>query len=273
MARPRFEGLWSKWLLLPCWMIQMGGSIAFGISGVLLLLTAAYSEQLGEVTFYGYDMQDVITLARAEGAVVLAFSVLTFLFCLVEIVLYATRILNPAVVLAFACLKTLGWAAMIVVDVVAVGRDAGFPWSNFILSLALLVTALVQVSPMRASRQHPSTKNFDTNLCVLPFLQLCVSAKYTHHQRLAARDRGQYEKAGDVEAAGFAHANGNYIQVSTPKQQPFQQQDTEYRSPSPEDLAGARRDEMAASPLFNNRDYDSTPVVGARRTPGAAFFG
>ncbi|KAK7961760.1 uncharacterized protein PG986_002585 [Apiospora aurea] len=246
MARSRIEGLWSKWLLLPCWMIQMGGSIAFGISGVLLLITAAYSEQLGEVTFYGYDMRDVVALARAEGAIVLAFSVLTFLFCLVEIVLYATRVLNPAVVLAFACLKALGWAAMIAVDVVAVRRGAGFPWPNFILSLALLVTALVQ---------------------------LCVSAKYTHHQRLAARDRGQYEKAGDVEAAaGFPHANGNFVQVSTPKQQPFQQQDTEYRSPSPEDQAGAHRDEMAASPLFNNRDYDSTPV-GARRAPGAAFFG
>ncbi|KAK8016937.1 hypothetical protein PG993_015126 [Apiospora rasikravindrae] len=247
MAFPRFEGLWSKWLLLPCWIIQMGGSIVFGISGALLLIAATYSEQVGTYTVYGYDMQDIIDLVRATGAVVLAFAVMTFLFCLVEIALYATRVLNPAVVLAFACFKALGWAAMIALDIFAAVRGSGFSWPNFILSFALLTTALVQ---------------------------LFVSAKYVHHQRLAARDRGQYEKAGAVEAGSY-HPSGNYTQVSTPKQQQqqqFQQQDTEYRSPSPEDLAGGRRDDMSASPLFSDRDHDSV-VVGARRAPGASFIG
>lgn len=157
MARSRFEGLWSKWLLLPCWMVQMGGSIIFGISGSILLIGAVYgdqiSDELGGDDFYGYSTKELATWLRITGAVVLAFALMTFLFCVIEIVLYATRILNPAVVLAFACLKASGWAVMVVLDIATVSQGTHFPWPNFILAAVLLVTALLQVSTSILSHQ------------------------------------------------------------------------------------------------------------------------
>ena len=64
MARPRFEGLWSKWLLLPCWMVQMGASIIFVIAGAILLIGAEYTEQMGNDSFNGYSMKDLAQLVR-----------------------------------------------------------------------------------------------------------------------------------------------------------------------------------------------------------------
>ncbi|KAK8064543.1 hypothetical protein PG994_007181 [Apiospora phragmitis] len=230
MARPRCEGLWSKWILLPCWMIQMGGSIVFGIAGAILLIGAAYADQIDQSSseFYGYSLEDMAQLVRVTGAVTLAFAAMTFVFCVAEIVLYATHILNPVVVLVFACLKALAWAVMVILNVATAARGAEFPWLNFILSVMLLAAACVQ---------------------------LIFGARYTHHQRhqhLASHDRGHYEKAGGpaggVVEAGFHHP-GNYTLVSGPKQQ-LQQRDTEYRSPSPEDLG---RDD-AAAPLYSNQD-------------------
>ncbi|KAK7914003.1 hypothetical protein PG985_011706 [Apiospora marii] len=253
MARSRYEGLWSKWLLLPCWMVQMGGSIIFGISGAILLIGAVYGDQLGDELgddgndFYGYSLNALAKWLRVTGAVVLAFALMTFLFCVVEIVLFATRRLNPAVVLAFSCFKASGWAVMVVLDIATVSQGARFPWPNFILSAVLLMTAL---------------------------LQLIVSAKYTHHQRLVARDRGHYEKTGasavGIEAGFYQPANGNHTHVSSgPKGQQVQQQDTEYRSPSPDDLLVAGNRDETTAPLFGNRD-DEAGVE--RRQPPPSYY-
>ncbi|KAK8072911.1 hypothetical protein PG996_006259 [Apiospora saccharicola] len=251
MARSKYEDLWSKWLLLPCWMVQMGGSIIFGISGAILLIGAVYGDQLSDELgdgndFYGYSPKELAGWLRITGAVVLAFALMTFLFCVIEIVLYATRILNPAVVLAFSCLKASGWGVMVVLDIATVSQGAHFPWSNFILAAVLLMTAL---------------------------LQLVVSAKYTHHQRIVARDRGHYAKTGasavGIEAGFYQPANGNHTQISSgpgPKQQ-MQQQDTEYRSPSPDDLA--RNQDETRAPLVGNRDDDAGVE---RRQPPPSYY-
>lgn len=80
---------------------------------------------------------------------------MTFLFCIVEIVLHATRILNPVVVLVFACLKALGWLVMVILNIITTAQGAAFPWLNFILSIVLLAAAIVQVSrAMLASPPH-----------------------------------------------------------------------------------------------------------------------
>lgn len=108
----------------------------------------------------------------------------------------------------------------------------------------------------------------------MPPFQLIVSAKYTHHQRLVARDRGHYEKTGasavGIEAGFYQPANGNHTQITSGpnKQQPMQQQDTEYRSPSPDDLAG-HRDETTA-PLFGNHQDDDAGVE--RRQPPPSYY-
>lgn len=104
-----------------------------------------------------------------------------------------------------------------------------------------------------------------------PFPQLVVSAKYTHHQRLLARDRGHYEKTGasavGLEAGFYEPAAGHRTQVAGgPKPPPIQQQDTEYRSPSPDDLAG-NRDETTA-PLFGHREDAGVE----RRQPPPSYY-
>lgn len=71
---------------------------------------------------------------------------MTFVFCIVEIVLHATRILNPVVVLAFASIKTLAWLVMVILNIVTAAQGANFPWLNFTLSVLLLAAAIVQVS-------------------------------------------------------------------------------------------------------------------------------
>lgn len=166
MAKSRYEDLWSKWLLLPCWMVQMGGSIIFGISGAILLIGAVYGDQLGDELgddhdFYGYSLNALAKWLRVTGAVVLAFALMTFLFCVVEIILFATRRLNPAVVLAFSCLKASGWAVMVVLDIATVSQGARFPWPNFILSAVLLMTALLQVRKTSIPPIHPRALHHD----------------------------------------------------------------------------------------------------------------
>ncbi|KAK7999491.1 hypothetical protein PG990_012091 [Apiospora arundinis] len=221
MPRPRYEGLWSKWLLLPCWMVQMGATIVFAIAGAILLIGAEYTEQIGGGEFSGFSMKDLAQLVRINGAIILSFSIMTFVFCIVEIVLHATRILNPVVVLAFASIKTLAWLVMVILNIVTAAQGADFPWLNFTLSVLLLAAAIVQ---------------------------LVFGAKYTHHARLAARDRGHYEKP---DAAGSAEAGygrpGNYTQVSGP----HHQQDTSYRSPSPESII--EHETFVTAPLHSHQ--------------------
>ncbi|KAK8103620.1 uncharacterized protein PG998_010653 [Apiospora kogelbergensis] len=217
MARPRFEGLWSKWLLLPCWMVQMGASIIFVIAGAILLIGAEYTEQMGNDSFNGYSMKDLAQLVRINGAIILSFSIMTFLFCIVEIVLHATRILNPVVVLVFACLKALGWLVMVILNIITTAQGAAFPLAQL----------------------HP----------------LFFGAKYTHHSRLAASDRGRYEKTDAAGAeAGFQHT-GNYTQVSGPGSHPHRQ-NTAYRSPSPESII--EHGTFVPAPLYSHRGAAGT---------------
>lgn len=146
-----YESIWRKRYLLPCWIFQILGSIVFVVIASLLLVAAEYvrehqrSDSAGfQYSYWGYNSSELIDYARITGAVVLALSVGTILFDIIEIILYARRRLNPIVLLSFACITTLVWGAYFVIALM--GAAAGSPSIlDILISLVLMATSMAQL--------------------------------------------------------------------------------------------------------------------------------
>lgn len=213
----KYEGIWHKRQLVPCWILQCIASGIFMIAAGLLIAAAAYIKKnegdvdLSNYSYYGYSASDLATYAGVTGGVIFGLALFTMIFDIVEAVLYARRVLSPVLLLVFACLKTLAWGAYFVLSIISAVRGS-VGWLDLLLSLVLALTSLTQ---------------------------LVLGAKYTHRKRKGTLDnRGNYKAAvtGHVEGGAnpgyYAGAQTTYPQpYGQPQQNPFN--DATYRSTSP----------------------------------------
>ncbi|KAI1867445.1 hypothetical protein JX265_007247 [Neoarthrinium moseri] len=214
----RYEGIWRKAQLVPCWVLQCLASGIFLIAAGLLIAAAAYVSQHSvdsDYTYYGYTADDLAKFAAISGGVIFALAIITIIFDIIECVLYARRTLSPVLLLVFAVLKTLAWGVYFVLAIIAAASGT-FSWVDFLLSLVLVATSLVQ---------------------------LVFGAKNTHRKR-----KGTLDNRGNYKAATTGHVEGQYAGVQYPPSypQPYNPapyagnnlnpnpfNDSTYRSPSP----------------------------------------
>ncbi|ETS82011.1 hypothetical protein PFICI_07013 [Pestalotiopsis fici W106-1] len=203
----RYEGLWHKRQLVPCWILQCLAAGVFLIASGLLLAAAAYvkkNETDLDYSYYGYSTDQLLTYAAAAGSVILVFSVCTIVFDIVECVLYARRVLSPVALLVLAVLKTAAWGAYFILAIVSAAQGSA-SWLDLFLSAVLVSTALSQ---------------------------LILGARFTHRLR-----KGTLDNRGNYSAAAAQHVEGGMAPPPAgyayggPQLNPFN--DTSYRSPSP----------------------------------------
>jgi hypothetical protein len=108
---------------------------------------------------------------------------LTIIFCVIECIFYARRILNPITALVFAVLKSLMWLVYFIISIAAAARGYGGVL-GVILSLILVITS---------------------------FVQMGFSAKYVHMKRKGQLGDGVYRRAGGVEGAGLNPGGVHYV--------------------------------------------------------------
>ncbi|KAI0171568.1 hypothetical protein BJ166DRAFT_623040 [Pestalotiopsis sp. NC0098] len=210
----RYEGLWHKRQLVPCWVLQCLAAGVFLIAAGLLLAAAAYvrenEDDVSDYTYYGYNLDQLLTYAAATGSVILVFSVCTIVFDIVECVLYARRVLSPVALLVLAVLKTAAWGAYFILSIVS-AAGGSVSWLDLLLSAILVSTSLSQ---------------------------LVLGARFTHRLRKGALDnRGTYAAAGHAEQGGVVGGGG----APPPPGYSYGSHDTAYRSPSPNSAVYAQK--------------------------------
>ncbi|KAI1077694.1 hypothetical protein F5B20DRAFT_583106 [Whalleya microplaca] len=181
----RFEGIWRKRQLLPCWILQMLCAAIFTVIACLLLAAAGYIRSHGTTRtssthYYGFTRQELIVYANATGAVVLVLSIGTILFDLIEAVLFAKRRLDPVLLLSFACVKTLVWTVYFILSIIAAASGT-LSALDLVLSLVLAITSVTQ---------------------------LIFGAKYTHRKRKNTLHRGDNAKS-EGGAGNYQMGNGD----------------------------------------------------------------
>ncbi|KAF7537528.1 hypothetical protein G7054_g3703 [Neopestalotiopsis clavispora] len=117
-------------------------------------------------------------LNSAIGTVLLVFCILTLALCATEAILYKASRLRPALLLAFACIKTTIWLVFFFFVVVSAAHGAPSPL-NLIIAIMLAVTSVGQ---------------------------LVLGAIYTHKLQKSIHDRGRY---ADLESEGSGKAAPN----------------------------------------------------------------
>jgi hypothetical protein len=208
----RYENIWHKRQLVPCWILQCIAAGIFMIAAGLLIAAASYIKNnedeldLSDYNYYGYSSDELITYAAALGGVIFGLSICTIVFDIVECVLYARRVLSPVALLVLAVLKTLAWGAFLVLVIISAAKGS-VSWLDILLGVVLVATSLSQ---------------------------LILGAKYTHRQRKGTLDnRGNYKPTitGHVEGGLNPSYHTGPVQYPQPHQDPFN--DTTYRSHSP----------------------------------------
>lgn len=208
----RYENIWHKRQLVPCWVLQCIAAGVFAVAAGLLLAAAAYVKKndagLNDDYYYGYSADQLVQYAAISGGVVMALAIATIVFDIVECILYARRVLSPVTLLVLACLKTLAWGAYFILAIISAAQGS-VAWLDLLLSAVLLSTSL---------------------------RQLILGAKYTHQKRKGTLDnRGNYKSTttGHVEGAAQPYYAGAqpYPQTYQPQQNQFN--NTSYQSTSP----------------------------------------
>ncbi|KAI1827166.1 hypothetical protein F4861DRAFT_435020 [Xylaria intraflava] len=117
----------KKGVDITAWVLQIAASIVLlGISAdAIVILDEA--ETLNP------------TAAMTEATVFITFSVLTILFDIIEITLIARNSMAPALYLSFACIKTLIWLIILVIEAITIAVLGA------ILAAVLLATSIVQL--------------------------------------------------------------------------------------------------------------------------------
>ncbi|KAK6224007.1 hypothetical protein LQW54_000153 [Pestalotiopsis sp. IQ-011] len=115
-----------------------------------------------------YISSQVEATRGAIGAVLLVFCILTLVLGATEAVLYKSSRLRPALLLAFACIKTTIWLVFFFFVVVSAAHGAPSPL-NLILAIMLATTSVGQ---------------------------LVLGALYTHKLQRSIQDRGRYGNLG-----------------------------------------------------------------------------
>ncbi|KAH6657171.1 hypothetical protein BKA67DRAFT_532398 [Truncatella angustata] len=211
----KYENIWHKRQLVPCWVLQCIAAGIFMIAAGMILAAAAYVKNkdsqldLSDYNYYGYNASDLVRFAAITGGVIMGFAICTIVFDIVECILYARRVLSPVALLVLACLKFLAWGVYFILAIISATRGS-VGWLDILLSLVLVSTSLTQ---------------------------LILGAKYTHLKRKGTLDhRGNYKPAvtghveGGVQPGYYAGAQPTYP-PSYGQQNPFN--DTTYRSTSP----------------------------------------
>ncbi|KAI1764717.1 hypothetical protein GGR53DRAFT_303967 [Hypoxylon sp. FL1150] len=142
----RYEGIWRKRYLLPSWILQIICSVVFVVVAGLLLAAASYvqrHQRSSRYSYYGYSSSQLVEYARISGGVSLGLGLGTLLFDVAEIVLYARRRLNPALLLSSACVKTAVWLAYFIILVIG-SASGSVSVLDLILALVLALTSIEQ---------------------------------------------------------------------------------------------------------------------------------
>ncbi|KAI1867486.1 hypothetical protein JX265_007288 [Neoarthrinium moseri] len=152
-----YEGIWTKKLLVPCWVLQCICSAIFIIAAILALVAASRTNKYITDSYgsSGYSEDVVLDAAKIEGAVILVVATANIVINIVEACLYVKRKLNPVIALVFACLKTLVWLGYFILIIIA-ATSGTVSILSLILGLILAATSVIQ---------------------------LIASSKYTHQKR------------------------------------------------------------------------------------------
>lgn len=209
----RYEHIWHKRQLVPCWILQCIASGVFAIAAGLILAAAAYVkrndvELSTSYSYHGYSASQLVDYAAITGGVILGLALATIIFAVTECVLYARRVLNPVTLLVLASLKTLAWGAYFILSIVSAARGS-VSWLDLLLSLVLTSTSLTQ---------------------------LVLGAKYTRQKRNGTLDnRGNYKSTitGHVEGGAQPAYHAGAQSYAQPHQPHKAFNDTVYRSTSP----------------------------------------
>jgi hypothetical protein len=213
----RYENIWHKRQLVPCWVLQCLASGIFLIAAGLLIAAAAYIKNHdvdSDYRYYGYSADELANYAAAAGAITFVFGFATIIIDIIEAVLYARRVLSPVVLLVFAVLKTLAWGIYFVLAIISAARGS-VSWLDFLLGLIVVGTSIIQ---------------------------LVLGAKYTHRRNKGTLDnRGTYKPttASHVEGAAYntyPQQQTGYPSAYAQPQQPGVQNpfnDQTYRSTGP----------------------------------------
>ncbi|KAI2622372.1 hypothetical protein GGR54DRAFT_638707 [Hypoxylon sp. NC1633] len=148
----RYEGVWRKRNLLPCWILQMLCGTIYAVIAAVLLAAAAnvqrheddpqfYSTQYD---YYGYSASQLVEYAQITGAVVLVLGIGTLILDSVEITLFARRRLSPVLLLSTACIKTLVWGVYFILTICAAATGS-ISAADLILGLILVLTSSEQL--------------------------------------------------------------------------------------------------------------------------------
>ncbi|KAI1431398.1 hypothetical protein GGR50DRAFT_689756 [Xylaria sp. CBS 124048] len=116
---------YKKGIDITAWVFQMLGSIVLvGVSGFAISV----------IDSYGYG--GVLDIG---AIIIIVISALTIIFDITEIVLISKRNMHPALYLSFACIKTLLWFIMLILQ--AAGQSA----LGAIITAILFITSAVQL--------------------------------------------------------------------------------------------------------------------------------
>lgn len=205
----RFEGIWHKGTLLPCWILQFLAAGALGAVATILLVMAVYvidnkSEIDTDYSYMGLTADEIVKYSGGIGGLYLVFAGAIYIFNFVELFLYIKRALNPIVALVFACFKSLFAIVFMTLSLMAAtqGVISGF---GFVLSAMLLCSSISQ---------------------------LLVSSKLTHQKRKGTLPGHEQEKPNaedSIEAEVPVYTYVPYF-PSLPKPPHMQQQQQQQAS-------------------------------------------
>ncbi|KAI8964641.1 hypothetical protein F5Y11DRAFT_315543 [Daldinia sp. FL1419] len=149
----RYEGIWRKRDLLPCWILQVLGTIISIVVAALLFICASSVENQQRdvdtshnytIVYLTYTANILIRYARTMGAITLILGCGTLIFDIIEIVLYARGQLNPVVHLSFACVKTLVWSAYFIASIIITTASSIFGALGLAIGVIPVITSIAQ---------------------------------------------------------------------------------------------------------------------------------
>ncbi|KAH9862543.1 hypothetical protein IAQ61_009960 [Plenodomus lingam] len=192
--------LWKKRILVPFWIVRVL---------IMVLIIAVYGWTLRAVDEY----KDMIKPAVAAVVVFILFIVIVLLIDILAIVLFLRDALKPATFLIMNCFQTSFWAAVLIMDFVAVGRGAsavgiGFSIFVFLSFLGLLIYSIVGYQRAKKAGQrgqyapalNPTPAAYPTELHDAPPYQ--QNTAYVSPTSGAAELENQYLPPYHAGAAG-----------------------------------------------------------------------